>query len=173
LFDSRIFLLLLLFIWKIIIFLKYRILYILFCAISVLIVLKSRANVTIFVAFILYSLFIFCFSFIYTIIFIFFVEYFIEDIWKTFMQFFARFVKNRFFAIVIYIILSCILFFVFSLFFSLSIVLFSFFKIETISMRIFFAKILSSCRVSFFVKKNYFVSVFNKIVLNAFFFLDL
>ncbi len=89
------------------------------------------------------------------------------------MRFFAYFVKNRLFAIVIYVILSCILFFVFFLFFSLSIVFSSLFKIEIILIRIFFAKVLSSCRVNFFVKENYFASAFNETILDAFFFLDL
>ncbi len=61
----------------------------------------------------------------------------------------------------------------FFVFFSLSIALFNFFKIETILIHIFCANELSNCRINFFVKKSYFVSTSIETILDVFLFLNL
>ena len=68
---------------------------------------------------------------------------------------------------------NCMFFLISSTLFIRLIVFFNFFNIEIKLIRSFFARISLKRRVNFSIKKHYFVNVIIKIILNAFFFLDL
>ncbi len=156
-----------------IILLKRLIFCIFFCAISVLTMLKSRVNVIIFVAIILWTFFIFCFFLIYVINFISLINCRIKSIYLTLLQLFICFVNNKSFVIIAYVFANCMSFLISLTLFIWLIVFFSLFNIEIKSIRSFFARISLRRRVNFLVKRHHLVNVIIKIILNAFFFLNL
>ena len=132
-----------------------------------------RINTTIFIALILYTLFVFFFFLIYIINFVFLIDCCFKDACLTFVLIVIYTTNNRFCTIFVYIFVSCVSFSTFFIFFSRFVVFFNLFNIKIISICLFFAKSLLNLRVSFLTTLNYLINIIIETISNAFFFLDL
>ena len=169
-FNFNIFLLFSKIILKIINFLNFLILTILFHADSVFIVFNSRVNVIIFIAFIFCIFLIFWFFLIHIINFIFLLSCCFENALITNIENVENAIFTFLKTILVQVFSSVVLIIFFIIFFNFFVISFNFVVCFSESQLNFFASSLHSWCVAFFIKTNNFVNVVHDIILVKFFF---
>ncbi len=117
--------------------LKTIILYISFCAFSVLTIFKLRVNAIIFVALILYIFFVFFCFLIYVINFIFLINCYFESVCLTFILIVVCATNNELCTMLVYVFASCVSFLTLFTFFNLFGV---FFLIQKLCRFVYFSR---------------------------------
>ena len=129
-----------------------------------------HTSIIIFVIFILYALFIFCFSLIYTISFISLLNLRFEDTYSTFILIVARAINNKLRVIFVYIFVLCVRFLSLFVFYNLLIVFFNLFNTTIILIYLFSIRNALSRHVIFSIRVYYLLKVAIEISNISFFF---
>jgi len=153
-----------------IIFLKRLIFYISFRAFNVLIVFKSHFNAIIFIALILYTLFVSFFFLIYIINFIFLIDRRFKSAYLMFILIIVYATNNELYIMFAYMFAFCVSFLILLTFSSWFAIFFNLFNTKIMLIRLFFAKSSLNLRISFLTKMHYLINVIIETILNAFFF---